>query len=97
MQVNVLTAFFRLIEEDNCISTSHISVYVALFHLWMENDFQNPFFISRQVVMKAAKINGLATYHRCMKDLHRLQYIRYLPSYHPGKKTKVIIIGEEMQ
>ena len=34
--------------------------------------------------MKIAKIGGIATYHKCMKDLVSSGYILYQPSFHPG-------------
>jgi hypothetical protein len=84
MRVPELSSFFVSIRSDNRISTSHISLYMALFECWNQNDFQNPVFIRRQQVMESAKISGLATYHRCMRELHEYGYINYFPSYNPA-------------
>lgn len=89
MQVRELTWFYEAIREDNRILPSHIAVFMALFQCWNQNDFQNPVQINRQQVMEAAKISGLATYHRCIRDLHRYGYIRYQPSYHPAIRSQV--------
>lgn len=33
--------------------------------------------------MRIAKINGQATYHKCIKDIKEFGFIEYTPSYHP--------------
>jgi hypothetical protein len=81
MRVRELSSFFEAIRQDNRISTSHISLYMALFECWNQNDFRNPVSIRRQQIMESAKISGLATYHKCIKELHAYGYISYLPSY----------------
>lgn len=93
MRVNELSDFFRSIREDNRITTSHISLYMALFERWNQNDFKNPVLIRRREIMQAAKIGGIATFHKCIRDLHELGYIRYSPSYDPAVKTSVRMNG----
>jgi hypothetical protein len=41
--------------------------------------------------MKTAKISGIATYHKCIKELNDYGYIRYLPSYRPNRSTRVFM------
>lgn len=84
-----LTEFFVVIKDDNRIATAHISVYVVLFERYCRNGFVNPIAIRRREIMEAAKISGIATYHRCMKDLDELKYIKYLPSHNPEVWSKV--------
>lgn len=93
MQVIELTNFFKTIREDNRITTTHISLYMALFELWNQNEFQNSFCMSRRAVMEAAKISGLATFHRCIRDLHQFGYIRYLPSRNPAISSLVYMVN----
>ena len=95
MQLKELTRFYEGIKEDSRISPSHIALYMALFECWNQNDFRNPIFISRREVMAAAKISGLATYHRCIKELHEYGYIVYSPSYNPTICSKVMILTTE--
>jgi hypothetical protein len=91
-EVKELTSFFTAIRDDHRIGTSHISMYMALFQLYNLNHFQNPINISRATVMEAAKISGLATYHKCIKDLAEFGYIEYKPSFHPGVNSRVILL-----
>ncbi len=41
--------------------------------------------------MEVAKISGLATYHKCIKDLHDYGYIQYEPSYNPAVSSQVYL------
>ena len=45
----------------------------------------------RQELMEMAKIIGLATYHRCIRDLDRFGYIRYQPSFNPDIRSQVVL------
>jgi hypothetical protein len=84
-----LTGFFdRIINEEN-LNPTHISLYLSLFQYWNMNRFQNPISITRDEIMKISKICAKATYHKCMKDLHNLGYLRYVPSYNPFKGSLV--------
>ena len=89
MQVKELTQFYQAIREDSRISPRHIALFMALFECWNQNDFQNPIGITRQQIMASAKISGLATYHRCIKELHDYGYITYTPSFNAAVRSQV--------
>ncbi len=72
--------FFEGIKGDNRIYPAHISVYMAIVQCWIQNGCHNPVIIKGKHLMLLAKISGLATYHRVIKDLDRFGYIRYMPS-----------------
>ena len=86
-----LTGFFTRIAVEETIYPTHISLYLALFQSWNVNRFKNPITISRDEMMKASRIASKATYHKCIKELHQLGFIDYLPSYNPYSGTEVII------
>ncbi len=92
-ELKELTCFYSAVREDHRIGTSHISLYMALFQFYNLNQFQNPINITRAAVMEVAKISGLATYHRCMKDLEEFGYIKYQPSYNPAINSRVIMLN----
>ena len=77
---NIIDFFERIIKDDRLLP-SHISMYVSLFQLWSVNSFRNPFRINREDVMKVSKIKSLATYHKCIRELHQSGFIVYSPSY----------------
>ena len=91
-QVKELTNFYSAIKSDPRIGTTHISLYMALFQFYNLNKLSNPILITRTSVMEAAKISGLATYHKCIKDLHEFGYIQYQPSYNPAISSQVYLL-----
>ena len=92
MLLQQISTFFESIKEDNRITTSHISVYMALIECWKQNNFQSPIPINRSVIMQTAKISGIATYHKCIKGLDEFGYIKYIPSYHPAVTSVVYLL-----
>jgi len=78
-----LSAFFHVAECDARLSSTHISLYSVLFSQWLKNGCRNPVLVTRRKLMGPAKIS-IATYHKCISDLHRYGYITYQPSYHPA-------------
>ncbi len=92
MYLPQLTKFYIHILNDVRINARHISLYMALFECWNQNRFRNPIHINRNKIMPSAKINGFATYHRCIKDLHQMGYITYHPSFDPRIPSEVFII-----
>lgn len=91
-QMKELANFYTAIRDDHRIGTTHISLYMALFHFYSLNQFQNPISITRAAVMEIAKISGLATYHKCLKDLAQYGYIEYNPSYNSAINSQVRLI-----
>ena len=91
-ELQELTNFFSAIKEDPRIGPTHISMYMVLFQFYNLNKFENPIKISRTEVMKSAKINGLATYHKCMRNLVEFGYILYEPSFNPAISSRVFLL-----
>ncbi|GAC1426878.1 MAG: hypothetical protein NVSMB67_30110 [Flavisolibacter sp.] len=92
MAIVQLSDFFTMIKKDNRISTSHISIYMALFERWNQNDFKNPIYFKRCKLMEMAKIRGVATFHRCIKDLAEFGYIEYMPSFYSKIPSQVHLL-----
>ncbi len=88
-----LTGFFERVTQDKNLNPTHISLYIALFQFWNCNRFKNPISISRDEVMRISKISSKATYHKCLKNLHALGYIKYEPSYNPFRGSHVIMFN----
>ena len=57
---------------------------MALFVRWQDKGFVGPVCFRRCELMEAVKISGIATYHKCLKDLADFGYFRYIPSYNPA-------------
>jgi hypothetical protein len=86
-----LSGFFQRVASDKHLNPTHVSLYMAIFQYWNAGHFQNPVSISRQELMRISKISAKATYHKCIKDLHNLGYIQYMPSYNPFKGSLVFL------
>jgi hypothetical protein len=86
-----LSVFYKAIEDDVRISTTHISLYMALLQQWNLAGGINPISIESTVIMKAAKINARYTYNKCMNNLQEFGYISYLPSSNQFIKSKICL------
>ena len=89
--VKELTAFYVAIHDDHRVGATHI-LYMALFQFFNLNKFRNPVNITRAALMEIAKISGLGTYHKCIKDLAEFGYIKYNPSYNPAISSQVYLL-----
>ncbi|WP_158829111.1 hypothetical protein [Mucilaginibacter lacusdianchii] len=74
---------------DSRLKPSHISLFAALFIQWQRNGFNSPFRASRRTLMALSRIASLATYHKCISELHTYGYIQYHPSFHPTLASQV--------
>ena len=93
---NIIRLFENVAWNEQMLP-SHISMYVSLLQLWSINEFRTSFRIHRDQVMKLSRIKSLATYHRCIRQLHIAGLIGYSPSYDPYKGSLVEIIEERDQ
>jgi replication initiation and membrane attachment protein DnaB len=91
-KVRELSLFYAAIREDHRIGPTHISLYMAIFQLYNLNGFQNPLRTNRAILMGMAKIAGLATFHKCIKELRELGYIQYLPSHDSKVSSQLFIL-----
>jgi hypothetical protein len=89
--IKQLTAFFTRAAEDERLNPTHVSLYLAVFQHWNLNHFQNPVSVSRSQLMRISKIGSLATYHKCIKELHQFGYFHYVPSYNPFRGSYVYL------
>ncbi len=88
-----LTRFFTLIVDDPYIGPAHISLYMTLINCWIQNEYENPFRLDREALMRVSKINARATYQKCLHDLHNSGFIQYGPSYNRAGKSMVCLMS----
>ena len=88
-----LSGFFDRVAADECLNPSHITMYLGLFQIWNANRFRNPISIARSELMRLSKVSAKSTYHKCLKDLHQMGYLQYLPSTNPLKGSKVYLFS----
>lgn len=86
-----LNKAFAIFCEDERLTPFHVSLYFSLFQYWNMAKFRNPISISRDEMMRASKIGSVNTYIRCIKELDKWAYIKYIPSYNPQKGSQVYL------
>jgi hypothetical protein len=86
-----LIEFFLAIREDSRISPVHISLFMAIMQHWNDNDCKNPIRVFSHELMRLAKISGVATYHKAIRELDEYGYIEYKPSYNHHKGSFIHI------
>lgn len=84
-----LNKIFEIFHEDHRIKQGHITLYLAFFQKWNRLFFQKTLTINRELIMERAKIKSKTTYHNYLKDLNDWGYLKYFPSYHPARGSKV--------
>lgn len=76
---------------DQRLTVSHMALFFAIVLLCRRENGYRTIQTSRRVLMNKSHIGSLPTYHKCMKELVKLNYVEYHPSYHPklGSRVKV--------
>jgi hypothetical protein len=95
--VRHLNAFFSYVKTDTRLTASHVSLYMALFHYWNFNRFQNPFYIYRENIMQLSKIGSKNTYHKCIKELHSARYIFYHPATSKYQPIRISVVRLDVE
>ncbi len=90
-----LNAVMKSFSEDFRLNPTHISLYMALFQFWNHNHFSKVIYINREEVMKMSKIGSMSTYHKCLKQLHKWDYIHYIPTHNPFKNSQIKFVKFE--
>ncbi|QJD98247.1 hypothetical protein HH214_21380 [Mucilaginibacter robiniae] len=89
-------AFYGKARFDVRLLPTHQSLYLALFFLWRQSGSADLFTISRRELMPLARLQSVATYHKCIRELKAFGYIEYQPTYNYYKGSQVsLLLGEE--
>lgn len=93
-----LTLYISKVIADDRLKPIHIALSLALCDVWIVEQFQQPYRVSRRVLMQASRIRSKATYHRVIKELQSFGHLKYNPSYHPAKASRVrLVTDDELQ
>lgn len=92
VNIDLLSSFLAAAKEDPRINTGHISLYVSLLYYWQQKKYENPISLFRRDLIPLCKISGSATYHKSMRDLHQLGYIKYIPSFNRFEGSMVYFL-----
>ena len=89
-----ILAFYSKTKGDVRLLPTHQSLYLALFFLWRQSGCADLFTISRRELMPLARLQSIATYHKCIRELKSFGYIEYHPTYNYYEGSKVRLIYE---
>ncbi|MFT3701362.1 MAG: hypothetical protein QM802_03290 [Agriterribacter sp.] len=77
--------FLELAKEEPQLGPTHISLYLSIVFVCYQQGEDIRGTAKRKCLMNHAKIFSVSTYHKCMKELCALGYVRYKPSFDPLK------------
>jgi len=86
-----LIEFFSAIKDDTRIGPVHISLFMAIMQHWNQNKCKSPIRVFSRELMQLAKISGVATYHKSIRELDEYGYIKYEPSFNHHKGSIIYI------
>jgi len=86
-------ATFTLFIKDQKLNVWHIALLSAILVLGFRQGTKKSIKVSRSKLMALSHIKTLPTYHKYFKELQMMSYIIYKPSYHPGYRSEIDIIG----
>ena len=75
--------------DDPKLNVWHLAILTAILTLGYRQGERQRIKVSRHNLMLLSHINTLPTYHKYLKQLQDLGYIKYMPSYHPGYRSEV--------
>lgn len=83
--------YFSKIQKDSRANIYAIGLYLALLKVWEMNNYANPFHTTRREIMQYSHSGSIVTYHKYIRELVRLGYIAYTPSYHPAIGSRILL------
>lgn len=92
MEVYNLFNYLKICEKDGRLNVWHFSLLNAILYLGYKQGESKIIRVSRSRIMSLSHIKTLPTYHKYFKELQKMGYIKYNPSYHPGYKSEVELL-----
>lgn len=96
MQPNEITCYFSAMEKDDRLNVWHIAILVAIMTIAIGQGRSCGIRVRRSKIMTKSHINTLPTYHKYFKELQELGYICYRPSYHPGVRSEIDLLEDNI-
>lgn len=93
MDYVMIMEYVATFEKDTKLNVWHFSLLNAILYLGFRQGEYKNIRVSRSKIMSLSHINTLPTYHKYFKQLQEMGYIKYKPSYHPGYRSEVELVG----
>lgn len=88
-----LNHFLKEAREDGRIGPSHITLFLAILQYAEEKGGNKSIVVFSWELMPLAKISGIATFNKNIRELHSYGYITYVPSYNHFLGSQILING----
>ena len=88
--------FVNSVTEDQRLNVWHLALLLALVQLAYRQNETRIIRVSRSKLMLLSHINTLPTYHKYFKQLQDFGYLKYIPSYHPGYRSTVELLVNQV-
>lgn len=92
MDLGELLDYLTVIENDCRLNVWHFALLSAILYLGYRQGQKKSISVSRSKIMALSHIHTLPTYHKYFKQLQEMGYISYVPSYHPGYRSKIDLL-----
>lgn len=88
-ELSPLADFFKAIEKDPRISSTHIGVYASLLNYWNAQGRADPIRVFSHQMITLAKMSCRDTYFKYVGELSEYGYIRYERSFNRTKPSEI--------
>jgi len=87
----VVRKFMETIREDPRVTPYHVSLFAAIVYYKQTHGCGDKIFAFSYELMPLAKISSVATYHKCVRELHEFGYIDYEASFNRFTGSRIIV------
>jgi hypothetical protein len=91
VEVKAVMDFMGRVRTDGRLGPAHISVYMAVVYVWVEQGANGPAKVTGKELGALAKISGQTPLYRRLRELHDFGYIVYQPSFNPADRSRVFL------
>jgi hypothetical protein len=90
-ELRPLADFFKAIEKDPRISSTHIGVYASLLNYWNAQGRSSPIRVFSHEMIGLAKLSCRDTYFKYVGELSAYGYIRYERSFNRNRPSEIYL------
>ncbi|SHM07745.1 hypothetical protein SAMN05444366_2269 [Flavobacterium saccharophilum] len=92
MEIYNIFNYLKICEKDIRLTVWHFALLNAILYLGYRQGQSKIIRVSRSRIMSLSHVKTLPTYHKYFKELQRMGYIKYTPSYNPKYKSEVELL-----
>lgn len=86
-----LVRYWSMYAGEERLNVCHMAILTAILYLGCRQRQIRKIRVSRSKIMAVSHIGSIPTYHKYFKELQEMGYFKYVPSFHPGVRSEVIL------